>query len=151
LSFNLGDGKLTPSEVVWAIHSIQNNLSALGIPNYPIHNILGPYRNSSYAECAIYNHPDHAAIHAALFNTTFANVAYSAAPTCASDPDAVRAADVTQAAWNSLMGINSSGVDTGFFQKYYGWLTGGHWPTDGTPLGQSQVFMKHQSFWQRAG
>ena len=150
LSFNMGDGNLTSSEVVWAIHSIQNNLGLLGIPALPIHNILGPYRNLSNPGCAVYDHPDHYAIQSALFNTTFANVAYSAAPTCASDPDVVRTADVTTASWNSLWAVNGSNVATGFAQKYYGWLTPGHWIA-AVGGSQSQIFMEHQSFWQHAG
>jgi len=139
IAFDLGDGDLTADEVKWALETVQSNRAVLGInTTLPDYNVLGSFRNSTNPNCAIYNHSDHTAVHVALWNDDF-GVAYRAAATCATDPDASRTKVVTSesasASWAS---------DSKAFQQSYGWL--GQYTLSPS---QGYVFMQTQSFWQR--
>jgi hypothetical protein len=151
LFFNLGDRDLTTSEVAWAIKAIKTNPAAIGIPtNLPFYNAIGPYANTIYSDCVVYAHPDHKAIHTALYGTDFSFTGYQTAATCQTDPDTHRTVSVTATSWNRAWGMGTANQRTGYAQKYYGWLdsaTNGWAVASGAS--QNQVMMQKQSFWQR--
>lgn len=142
ISFDLGDGDLTVQEVEWAVRTVMNNRDELGIDDdLPIYNIIGTFaHNGSYgAQCALYTHPDHRAVHVALYSINFGVTGYQTAATCSTDPDEARTKlvsfDSTVTAWN--------GPEFAF-QTNYGWL-------GGYPITyyQDKLFMRTQSFWTR--
>jgi hypothetical protein len=139
--YDLGDGDLTEQEVVWAIKTTMDNRAALGInstlPNY---NILGGFSNKYYANCAVYDHPDHYSLHRAIYHYKFA-VVYQSAATCRADTDTRRTVKVSQKSSDAAFTTG-----TGHFRKHYGWLG-----TYGFATGDSQlnIFMQSQSFWIR--
>lgn len=136
--FNLGDGDLTPQEVSWAIRTVKNNRENLGIDStLPNYNLLGSYANKSYEGCFVYSHPDHLAVHDALYNTNF-ELNYQAGATCASDPDAMISKSVTPESASAAFGAG------GAFPNNYAWIGNYRLSSD-----QSLLFMTQQSFWQR--
>lgn len=147
VNFNLGDGDLTSPEATWALNTVINNRAALGInstlPNY---NALGAFSNTAYS-CFSYAHPDHKAVHTALWNNSFGLV-YRAAATCASDPDQSRAQTVTPSSVTAAFQLSGSGPTAtriGAHVKRYGWLAYDYYPIDTS--GQNQLFQSHQNFW----
>lgn len=135
--FDLGDGDLTESEVKWAIETTRDNRQALGINTTARNwNALGAYYNKNYGGCYVYAHPDHYAVHRALYHHNY-GFGYQAAATCSSDPEVSRKQTVTsgsvQAIWNN---------GPGAFPNNYGWLGSNN--TYG-----NQVWFGNQSFWVR--
>lgn len=155
LFFNLGDGDLTQQEVEWAVSSVMANRSLFDLPSYPFYNAIGNFYNKNYSNCAVYSHPDHLAVHKALYYRNFGFTAYQTAATCETDPDTVRTRNVTWVPWSHAMLVRNDGTRYGYLQKYYGWLRyveanpAGGWPYDGSLTTQNKTFMRHQSFWQR--
>lgn len=152
LFFNMGDGDLTESEVTWAIRSVKQQSAALGLPAYPVYNILGNfYHSGKFSSCVAYTHPDHNAIHRSLYKTNFGVTGYQSAATCAKDPTTARNKDVSTTNWDKAFLVKPDGRRVGHFQRSYGWLNGAStgWPHDRSATSQQQVFMRHQSFWQR--
>jgi len=144
VAFDLGDGDLTPAEVSWAVKTVRDNRAALGLnTTLPNWNVLGAYSNEGYPGCDVYTHPDHRAVHVALWNTDF-RMHYQAAATCKSDPDAIRTGTVDQAYLNAA--FNPNGV-TGAHEEHYGWLNETAYAVSRT--NQSDLFMAPQSFWIR--
>lgn len=138
VSFDLGDGDLTQAEVTWAIKSVVGNRSALKLnstlPNY---NLIGAYSNKYYSGCATYDHPDHYAIHAALYNTDF-GMNYQTAATCSSDTDTSRVQSVSASSVSAAWGSGNS------FEESYGWLGDYAYSS-----GESTLFHGKQAFWTR--
>lgn len=168
LFFNLGNQDLTKAEVVWALQSIINNRTAVGLPDIPLHAMIGPFAHtisSSYANCQTYDHPDHYAVHDALYNTDFGmpSPSLQVAATCATDPDYTAnplTGLVSTTAFNNAFAVNPTTLQReGFFQRDYGWMDGSDlgWYANDSSTSQissrSQVtnspFMKYQTFWQK--
>lgn len=138
VAFDLGDGDLTEAEAVWAIATTRDNRAALGIDaTLPNWNLLGAYYNRSYRGCFVYAHPDHYAVHRALYHTDF-GFAYQAAATCGSDPDAKRKQAVTDPS------AGASWTAGGAFPDSYGWLGSYRLSDD-----QRELFHKRQAYWIR--
>jgi hypothetical protein len=137
--FDLGDGDLTRQEVKWAIESVRDNRAAMGINDtLPNWNALGAYWNSYYPGCAVYTHPDHRAVHEALWNYSYGFV-YNAAATCGADPDAQRKQLTTAPSNGASWGAS------GAFPAHYGWLGG--WTFSGQT--QTDLFHAPQAWWTR--
>ena len=168
LFFNLGNQDLSKAEVIWALQSIINNRSILGLPDIPFRSMIGPFSHTisnKYANCQTYDHVDHYAVHDALYNYDFGmpSPSLQAAATCASDPDHL--ADpltgfVSATAFNNAFEVNPTTLQRqGHFQRDYGWMDGsdaGWYANDSTTTqisSRSQAtnspFMKYQTFWQR--
>ncbi len=177
LFFNLGNNDLTTAEAVWALKSIMNRRSTLGLPNLPFYTMIGPFSHTtsnSYPNCQIYDHIDHYAIHDALFNYNLGmpTPSFQAAATCATDPDYQvnpRTAWVSSTAYDNAFYVNPVTLQrVGFFQRDYGWMdwndsvgssgtSGMGWyanPSTTTQISTGSIknnspFMKYQTFWQR--
>lgn len=144
--FNLGDGDLTKEEVMWAIESVQNNRSLLGLNStLPDYNIIGAsYRNRARTACIQYDHPDHQAVHQALWDHDF-GVTHQWGATCASDPDSYRSGSVTAKGVDDAFKIGGDGKRIGAHVNNYGWLASPYYPIDLTT--QRELFHKNQTFW----
>jgi hypothetical protein len=139
VSFDLGDGDLTAAEVRWAVETVRDNRAALGINStLPNWNVLGAFANTQYANCQIYGHADHTALHDAFWNVDF-GAFYQSAASCATDPDGVRTQVVGDNATNTAWG------PAGAFKTQFGWL--GNYALTQSQAGS--VFMRTQSFWTR--
>lgn len=150
VAFNLGDGDLARTEVEWAIKTVRDNRSAMGInSSLPNHNLLGgSFSNISYSGCYVYTHQDHRAVHEALWQTDF-NVGTQLAPSCASDPDIVRSEAVSYSNWHQAFQVSGT-TRVGEHVTHYGWLAGGspgYWPGDYS--GQDELFHRDQEWWAR--
>ena len=146
--FNLGDGDLTANEVAWAITTVQENQTALGIDSaLPATSLIGAsFWNTGHPDCFVYEHDDHFAVRAALWHIDF-GVGQQLAATCRSDPDASQSEQVSLAAFDNAFETAST-TRIGAHAVFYGWLWGeppGYWPGDYD--GQNELFHRHQSFW----
>ncbi len=161
--FNLTDGTVSKPGVDWVVQSVMGNKPELGIPtNLPVYNILGPFANNiPYPRCSLYPHPDHEAVHQALYHTNFGVTGYQAGATCVTDRDAVLTKDVTQASWERAFALDRTTLQRqGLFEQHYGWLNSDLTGWNDNPSTVTQVvlgalphtpFMRHQSFWKRYG
>lgn len=144
VAYDLGDGNLTADEVSWAVKTTKNYRTTLGINSYlKNYNLIGAFSNihNEYG-CHIYNHPDHRAVHQAVWNVDF-DFSYQAAATCSGDPDADLNKMVTDASWNA-----SFKKPGGAFWNAYGVFVSSHIvPSPGHS--QANTFMQYQSFWYR--
>ena len=150
--FNLGDGDLTAEEVDWALVTVRDNRSALGIDaSLPNRSLLGAsYWNRSHTGCYVYDHDDHLAVYETLWNTGFGMGDQSAA-TCASDPDASPYAPVSRQQFDHAF-ATSGATRVGAHVVHYGWLGSdepGYWPGDYD--GQGELFHRQQTFRVRSG
>lgn len=146
--FDLGDRDLRPAEVIWAVQQVRANKAPLGIPALPEWNVIGAsYFNKLNSNCAVYDHPDHGAIHTALWNTHIgAGPQYGR--TCLSDPDISATggrinsvSDTTHARTLQMSGTTRLGP----MPRIYGWLdVPGSWQLTGDTL-----FSQRQGFWKR--
>lgn len=149
--FDLGDGDLTEDEAVWGIHTALDQRAALGLDTtLPVTALLGAYAEDggggTDTGCFPYAHPDHLALHRALWDVDF-HAGLQAAATCADDPRRSIAATVGDAAVDAAFRIGERGERLGAHVKNYGWL----WP-DYYPVardGEAQLFTQHQYFWVR--
>ncbi|WP_420442802.1 hypothetical protein [Candidatus Poriferisodalis sp.] len=145
--FNLGDGDLTDEEVEWAVKTVRDNRSTLGInKSLPNGSLIGAsYWNSSYSGCFVYTHDDHLAVYEALWDTDF-DIGYQAAASCDSDPGVARVAQVSYAHFDDAFETSGSSR-LGAHVVNYGWLWGegpGYWPGDYS--GQGELFHRDQAF-----
>ena len=145
VSWNLGDGDLTSSEVSWALRTMLANKAEFGIPELPLHNIVGALwaPEGSYPQCAGYAHADHRAVHVALWGERF-GARYTAASTCGADSDASRRQAASTAYWDAAFGAG------GAFAASYGWLRPEGWPHDGSGSTQWAHFNRYQPMWVRS-
>jgi hypothetical protein len=152
--FDLGDGDLTEDEAVWGIRTALDQRAALGLDtSLPVSAVLGAYADddggtggSSGQRCFPYAHPDHLALHRALWNVDF-HAGLQAAATCADDPHRSIAATVSDAAVDAAFRIGEGGERLGAHVKNYGWL----WPDyyHVAREGELDLFTQQQYFWVR--
>ena len=150
--FNLGDGDLTTEEVEWAIATVRDNRSALGIDSsLPDHNLIGAsFWNIGHRDCFIYEHDDHYAVQEALWRTDF-GVGHQLGASCQSDPDVSRDEQVSQRLFDAAF-ETAEWVRVGQHVVHYGWLWSdhpGYWAGDYT--GQDELFHRRQWFWVQYG
>lgn len=138
VSFNLGDGDLTEPEVDWALDTILANKAEFGIPNLPVKNMVASFANTG-DWCYKYPHPDHRAVHLALYNRTYPVPAQLGATCEAPGNNGNFTEQVSEASMNAAFAAGS-----GAFHKHYGWLGGYALDKYGQTGG---VFMGKQSFW----
>lgn len=159
--FDLGDGNLSKCEVEWAISQVRLLRGSYYLPNLPEYSIVAPglYHDKDpnndwttydpvYADCAHYGHPDHGAVHRAVFQTNFGTAGPQIGRTCSADGDVPNSSsrkNVLVDDYNRVFGVSADGTRTGAAQRYYGWLFG----TNPYPTGnESQTRApQHQSFW----
>lgn len=156
--FDLGDTDLTSAEVLWAINAVRTNRASLGIPDLPEHEVLGAaFYNATapnsgvaqYPACDYYGHPDHHAIHVALW-TTHLGAGPQLVRTCDADPDVAntggRIAYVSSANQDAAFAVEpSTGRRLGASTVAYGWLNPTYYATCASGCG----FSRKQSFWKK--
>ena len=149
LVFNLGDGDLEPEEAVWAVRTARRIRGSY----FPLTNEYGvigaSFYNSSYPDCAIYDHRDHRAVHVALWNTDL-GVKAQWGRTCASDPDAERTDTIDEDIFQTTFGVEADGYRSGTFQQHYGWLLTGSWPYAERDHHGFGNITRIQSHWRRS-
>lgn len=152
--FDLGDRDLTRDEVVWAVESVRDNRSRLGIdPTLPSRGVVGAYYDEVTATGFRYPHPDHRAVADALSSTDL-RLGPQLGATAADDPRVRVTTAVSDQAVTSAFGW---GGCTGAHARHYGWL----WHADVDPAtggpeqcfqvdrgGQPRLFSRMQYFWR---
>lgn len=144
--FDLGDGDLTESEATWAIRQLVASHGEWDLDvEDRIAAIIGAFANDS-ASCFEYSHPDHMAVRAALWNTSFGGGPQIGA-TCFTDPAQRYSVFVSRAAADQAFARGQDGERLGAHGRHYGWLHSVAYPLTG--VFQSELFMRFQSFWIR--
>jgi len=117
--FDLGDRDLTSQEVVWAMRTVRDNPTELGIdPSLPSRGVVGSYANTDHAGGFSYGHPDHLAVSDALV-TTDLGLGPQLAATAHDDPRATVTGVVATTPLVAAFGWDGS---TGAHARRYGWL-----------------------------
>lgn len=132
LVFNLGDGSLQENEVVWAVRSAQEAKAVGDLPNLPDYAVIGAsYRNNidygGKSGCRHYEHPDHYAVHRAVWNTNFGTSGPQWGATALCDPDQGRTDTLPSSIHNHAFKKYPSKTNIGAYQRSYGWLGVGYW------------------------
>lgn len=149
--FNLGDGDLSPEEVQWAVTTVLENRGTLGIDEtLPDAGIIGTFANADYP-CIKYAHPDHMAVHEALWEVDF-KAGFQLGASCQLDPrhshSGVVSAQSTEAAFSTSVAAGTGDeIRTGAHSRHYGWLHQAYYPVDHWT--QQSLFHRHQYFWTR--
>lgn len=143
--FDLGDGDATAEEVAWAVQSTIRHGAEWGFADAPFGPVIGAFANDS-APCVSYPHPDHVAVHTALWEVDF-GVGPQLGATCFVDPRQRMSASVTPSAVQAGFELAEDGTRVGAHGRHYGWLHSDVYPIGG--IGQSTLFMPVQSFWIR--
>jgi hypothetical protein len=151
--FDGGDRALTPKFVTAALQRTRA-LRETHLPLQHEYAVVGAAYHSTAAGSVRYTHPDHRAVHEALWSTDQGVPGPQWCRTATSDPDVVRTGGrtdhVTPETYEAAMGIAPDGRRTGVFQVVYGWLG----PRAGWPAGDTDrtaIFSRRQSFWRRFG
>lgn len=161
--FDLGDGQVTPERVTAAIQAVRGVRARFGVARES--GVVGAaYWNADRADALIGTHPDHRAVHVALWETHQGTPGPQWGRTAHSDPDASargRTELIDLDVYEAAMGVdpppidpgtNPSAMRTGALQRWYGWLAfeaGGYWSASETDAGASNPFNRSQTFWQR--
>ena len=147
VALNLGDGDLTPREVAWAVRTVRKHRHGLGIDvRLSKGGLIGAsFANSTY-DCFEYPHPDHLAVHEALYEIDF-NMAYQAGATCADDPDVAWSRIVSPRSAAAAFSVDQDGTRTGAHTASYGWLAKPYYKLD--RQAQRRLFHTKQEFWVR--
>lgn len=143
--FDLGDGDLTPEETAWAIRSVIEHRAEWGFGEHRIASVMGAFANDQWP-CFSYPHPDHIAVHEALWSVDF-DAGPQLAATCFLDPRQRMSVSVDQASVDASFEIEADGTRVGAHGRHYGWLHAAAYPV--TRLSQSTLFQSFQSFWIR--
>ena len=151
--FDGGDGRLTPQFVTAALQRTR----ALRSTHLPVQEedfVVGAAYLSTSPGSFRYTHPDHRAVHAALWDTDQGVPGPQWCRTATADPDVVRTGGRTEqvaaTTYAAVMGIAPDGRRTGLLQVFYGWLG----PPGGWPAGETDartMWSRQQSFWRRFG
>ena len=144
--FDLGDGDLTEAEAIWAIQAVLDHRADWGMDaGYPVGSLIGAFANDSWP-CYSYPHPDHLAVHSALWNVDFGSGPQIGA-TCFLDPRQRMSAIVSGASAEASFARAADQTRLGAHGVHYGWLHGEVYPLSGVL--QNTLFMRFQSFWIR--
>ena len=147
--FDGGDGRLTPEFVTAALQRTRA-LRETHLPLQREHAIVGAAYYNTIPGSVRYRHPDHRAVHEALWHVDQGVPGPQLCRTSRGDRDADRRAEVTRPTYEAVMGLAPDGWRTGLFQDVYGWLG----PPGGWPAGETDavtMFSREQWFWRRFG
>ena len=149
VAFDLGDGDLTEAEVVWAVSSVLDDPSLVGVDDSRSSaGVIGTFANIDEL-CTRYPHPDHVAVHDALWTVDF-GAGFQAAATCGLDVRQSLAGIVSDSGAEAAFSESSTPdgmVTTGAHNRNYGWLHQAQYPLD--RYQQFSLFHTHQYFWVR--
>ncbi|WP_022890829.1 hypothetical protein [Agromyces italicus] len=144
--FDLGDGDVTSDEVTWALRSLIERRAELGLEgDERIASLIGAFANDSQP-CFSYPHPDHVAVHEALWSTDF-GVGPQLGATCFLDGRQRLTTFVDRSSVDAAFEQAVDGTRIGAHGRHYGWLHATAYPIANTM--QSALFMRVQSFWVR--
>ncbi len=152
--FDGGDGRLSPQFVTDALQSVRRQRDRFPVQRED--GVIGAaYYNDRYPGAWKYTHPDHLAVHRALFDTDQGLPGPQWGLTAHSDPDAApphgRTGQTRPDLFAAAMSVATDGQRTGIFQRAYGWL--GFWPGDGRwPAHETDAepgVSRTQTFWER--
>jgi len=143
--FDLGDGDAALDEIAWALRSLVAHGTEWGLPDAPIGPMIGAFANDG-RPCHSYPHPDHVAVHMALWHVDF-GVGPQLGATCFLDSRQRMSAVVSPAGLDAAFALAGDGTRIGAHGRHYGWLHNEVYPL--APSGQSELFMPFQSFWIR--
>jgi len=151
--FDGGDSRLSPQFVTAAIQRTRA-LRDTHLPLQREYAVVGAAYFHIGAGALAYTHPDHRAVHEALWSTDQGVPGPQWCRTATADPDVARTAGRTEhvdsRTYRAVMGIAPDGRRTGLLQVFYGWLG----PFGGWPAGETDattLFSRRQSFWRRFG
>ena len=151
--FDGGDRELTPEFVTAALQRTRA-LRETHLPLQQEYAVVGAAYHSTLAGSVPYKHPDHRAVHEALWHTDQGVPGPQWCRTATADPDVARTGGrtdwITPETYEAVMRIEPDGQRTGPFQVFYGWLG----PSRGWPAGETDrtaIFSRRQSFWRRFG
>lgn len=154
--FDGGDGRLSPLFVTDALQTVRRHRDRFPVQRE--YGVIGAaYYNDRYPGAWRYTHPDHLAVHRALFDTDQGLPGPQWGLTAHSDPDAApphgRIGQTSPDVFAAAMSVAPDGQRTGIFQRAYGWL--GFWPGDGRwPAHETDAepgVSRSQTFWERFG
>ena len=122
--FDAGDGSLDQDDVADMIWVLRRQVAPGHLPAIPEGDIIGTsYSNDSHDSAQSYPHPDHSAVHEALWNVDFGMPGRQYARTTHSDPERDLVARVTRQGYRAAMGVDPETCRrTGAMQQAYGWL-----------------------------
>ena len=152
--FDGGDGRLTPEFVTAALQRTRE-LRDTHLPLRQEYAVIGAaYYNASHDGSSHYTHPDHRAVHDALWNVDQGLDGPQWCRTATADPDVARTGgrteSVTPQTYRQVMGVEPDGRRSGLLQVFYGWLgPPSGWPAAETDAGS--MWSRRQSFWRRFG
>lgn len=132
LVFDLGDGDLRENEAVWAVRSAQQAKAAGDLPDLPDYSVISAsYRNAVRYEaadgCRYYDHPDHRAVHRAVWNTDFGTSGRQWGATAHCNSDRGRTDAIPQFIHEHAFKKEPNANNIGAYQQSYGWLANGYW------------------------
>jgi hypothetical protein len=143
--FDLGDGDVRPEEVIWAVRTVQRHLNL-----FPIQTeddvVAAGYANKVIFWGLPYTHPDHEAIHEAIFKTDLGTPGPQWGRTSAGDPDSVLSLAISGFAYNAMFEVDGD-RRVGAHTVAYGWLATPYY--EGCELGFACPFSHKQNFWKR--
>ncbi|MBW2524675.1 MAG: hypothetical protein JRI23_10890 [Deltaproteobacteria bacterium] len=146
VAFDLGDGDLTADEVAWALEAAR--ALRVELPVQAEHDIVGAsYRNAVAAHGVVYDHPDHHAVHTALWEVDFGLPGPQLAATALGDPDGTITALVSLSTHDAAWGLGANDYREGAAQVAYGWLASGYWTACTASCGC--LFCSEQRYWSR--
>lgn len=158
VAFDFGDRDLTPSEVLWAV-SVVRSLRGGALAGLAEDDaVAAAYFNDRYDGGLAYDHPDHRAVHEALFHHDLGLPGPQWGRTVPGDPDRADTFLVDPGVYCAAMcvGAGRGAIDpaaapdalrVGFLQWAYGWLADPYWA--GAELPSGSVFSRSQDFWRR--
>jgi hypothetical protein len=143
VSFDLGDGRLTPEKVTRALQTVRSKRTEL-FPPLSEYGIVGAaYVNPQNRHCVFNDHPDHQAVAVALSRTDQRTPGPQWVRTCRDDPGVRRIDRVDPDTYAHAMDVGADGYRHGVFQRSYGWL-GDVWPQGED---DTTVWSRDQAFW----
>lgn len=146
VQFNLGDGDLTQDRVEWALKALKKHREKWGLaPDVEAGAIVGSFANDGSQRCFEYPHPDHVAVHDALWNVNF-KMGPQLGATCTLDPRQSLTRVVSDEASRAAFDLGPDGVRRGAHERHYGWLHAATYPL---AFRDEELFHRVQSFWVR--
>jgi hypothetical protein len=123
LIFDIGDGRVTPACVHWAVQTARGvKASLVGASSLPDFAVIGASYYSTSAGCKNYVHADHKAVFDDL-TTTNEGAPHQWTSICgtANWSGATRAGTITDLIWTANMEVVAPNVAVGNMQQSYGW------------------------------
>jgi LmbE family N-acetylglucosaminyl deacetylase len=150
VAFDLGDGALRAAEVVRAFDVVRGLRGSL-LPDLDDEQAVAAcYFNDEANGSHRYAHPDHRAVHEALFGVDHDLSGPQLGRTGRGSTAAAergRTEEIDAALYEQMMAVGEDGQRLGLMQTCYGWLTDEPWPSG--ELDDVTGWSRSQTFWER--